>query len=333
MTLKPVITIGITTYDREDFLVKAIKSVVNQEFSNWKLIVSNDNPKRFLSLANLGISEDIRINIVNQPTNLGEIANLNWLMNSAESEYFTWLADDDLMHPDYLKILLKEIIRFPKTNAIFSNFEHGGEPKKAFYEVCVSPFVEIIDQSDFLLRYSSRNLYLVGVYGIFRLSSLQEIGGIPSLGSGFSPGSDNLLPILLSKNSRILYTNAKLIFFRTHAGSLSNSSDDLKSYLSAEKEFMKILGEVTLQIPIRERNRIHRSFISWFLDNHLTVIHRHSNLRFFHKFKALVKIDLAILRGANTKLLVSLMNYLALAKSIVKFFNRAIREKLLKILK
>lgn len=333
MTLQPIVTIGITTYDREDLLVKTINSVVNQENKNWKLIISNDNPNRFLSLANLQISEDPRIHVVNQPINLGEIANLNWLMNSAETEYFTWLADDDLMHPDFLNILLMEISHFPNADVIFSNFEFGEEPNENFYETCNSPFVEIVEQIDFLLRYSSRNLHLIGVYGIYRLNSLRRLGGIPSLGTGFSPWSDNLLPILLSKNSQIVYTNTKLIFFRTHFGSISNSSADFNSYQTAANEFMQILKEVTLHIPSREKNSIHMGFIDWFLDYHLAVIYRQTSSSLFHKFIALAKIDLATISYANKSPSFIAKIYWLLAKSVVNFFRRYFQEKLSKNLK
>ena len=333
MTLQPIVTIGITTYDREDLLVKTINSVVNQENKNWKLIISNDNPNRFLSLANLQISEDPRIHVVNQPINLGEIANLNWLMNSAETEYFTWLADDDLMHPDFLNILLMEISHFPNADVIFSNFEFGEEPNENFYETCNSPFVEIVEQIDFLLRYSSRNLHLIGVYGIYRLNSLRRLGGIPSLGTGFSPWSDNLLPILLSKNSKIVYTNTKLIFFRTHFGSISNSSADFNSYQTAENEFMQILKEVTLHIPSREKNSIHMGFIDWFLDYHLAVIYRQTSSSLFHKFIALAKIDLATISYANKSPSFIAKIYWLLAKSVVNFFRHYFQEKLSKNLK
>jgi len=333
MTLRPIVTIGITTYDREDLLVKAINSVVNQEYKNWKLIISNDNPNRFLSLPNLQISDDPRIHVVNQPINLGEIANLNWLMNSAETEYFTWLADDDLMHPGFLNILLMEICHFPNADVIFSNFEFCEKPNENFYKTCNSTFVEIIEQIDFLLRYSSRNLHLIGVYGIYRLKSLRRLGGIPSLGTGFSPWSDNLLPILLSKNSKIVYTNAKLIFFRTHFGSISNSSSDLNSYKTAENEFMQILKDVTLQIPSREKNSIHMGFIDWFLDYHLTVIYRQTSSSLFHKFITLAKIDLATISYASNSPSLIAKIYCLIANSVIKFFWWDFKNKLSKNLK
>jgi glycosyltransferase involved in cell wall biosynthesis len=333
MTLQPIVTIGITTYDREDLLAETINSVVNQEYKNWKLIISNDNPNRFLSLANLQISEDPRIYVVNQPINLGEIANLNWLMNSAETEYFTWLADDDLMHPDFLNILLMEISHFPNVDVIFSNFEFGEKPNENFYETCNSPFVEIVEQIDFLLRYSSRNLHLIGVYGIYRLNSLRRLGGIPSLGIGFSPWSDNLLPILLSKNSKIVYTNTKLIFFRTHFGSISNSSADFNSYQTAENEFMQILKEVTLHIPSREKNSIHMGFIEWFLAYHLAIVYRQTSSSLFHKFITLAKIDLATISYASKSPSFIAKIYWLLAKSVIKFFRWDFQEKLSKNLK
>jgi len=326
VNLKPIVTIGITTYDREELLTESINSVLNQEFTNWKLIISNDNPKRFLTLGGLGVADDSRIAVINQSINLGEIANLNWLMNSARTEYFTWLADDDLMHPQFLQILLKEINDLSSAHAIFTDFAFGQQPVPNFYEKCIEPIAETIEQKEFLLRYSSRALHLVGLYGIFRLKQLQRIGGIPKLGTGFSPGSDNLLPILLSEESNILYINSKLIFFRIHSGSISNSSIDLISYQTAENDFIQLVKRVTLVLPDSVRTEILITFINWFSDNHLTVIYRQPNLGIIGKLYRFLKIEVSSLiylkgyKNSNRLALFFIFN------SFFKFLMRFVHE-------
>ena len=326
MSLKPIVTIGITTYDREELLIESIHSVLNQEFTNWSLIISNDNPDKYLTLAGLGVPEDSRIKVINQTINLGEIANLNWLMNSATAEYFTWLADDDLMHPQFLQILLKKIGDLPSANAIFTDFAFGLQPVPSFYVNCVEPIAEIIEQKEFLLRYSSRSLHLVGLYGVFRLKELRRIGGIPKLGTGFSPGSDNLLPILMSEESNILYIDLKLIFFRTHSGSISNSSVDLISYQTAERDFIQSVKKVTVDLPDSVRTKIIVSFINWFSDNHLTVIYRQSNLGIIGKLCRFLKIEaisLIYLKECENR---NRLAFFFILNSFSKFLMRFVHE-------
>ena len=108
-----LVTIAITTYDRISLLEDTIHAVLRQTFSDFKIIIANDNPKRILSFDNLKIPEDPRIEIVNHKVNLGEIENLNWLMNKANTPYFTWLADDDILHP-----------KFPGVSSAFFKFFH-----------------------------------------------------------------------------------------------------------------------------------------------------------------------------------------------------------------
>ena len=46
---------------------------------------------------------DPRIRFVNHPTNLREVGNMNALLREATGRYFTWLFDDDLYEPGFLK--------------------------------------------------------------------------------------------------------------------------------------------------------------------------------------------------------------------------------------
>lgn len=80
------ITIGITTYDRPEFLKEAVNSVLNQSYKNFELIISNDFIEAPISFSSLGIKSDSRIRIVNQKKNLSEVRNMNFLLESAKNK-------------------------------------------------------------------------------------------------------------------------------------------------------------------------------------------------------------------------------------------------------
>ena len=78
--ITPLITIGLTTYNRPDCLKESVLSVLNQKYKNFRLIIGNDFPESKVTFETLGIDKDSRIDIINFEENIGEIDNLNYLL-------------------------------------------------------------------------------------------------------------------------------------------------------------------------------------------------------------------------------------------------------------
>ena len=119
-TIHPLFTIGITTYNRRKLLSECLQSILSQSFGDYEVLIGNDYVSDKLKLEDFDIVDD-RFRITNHNENLGEISNMNWLLNNANGKYFTWLADDDVFHHDYLSIM-HEIIGKSNAIALFSNY-------------------------------------------------------------------------------------------------------------------------------------------------------------------------------------------------------------------
>ena len=76
-------------------LLECLYSILQQTFTDFEVIVGNDYVEEKINADILDI-DDSRINFVNHEINLGEIKNMNWLLDNASGKYFTWLADDEL---------------------------------------------------------------------------------------------------------------------------------------------------------------------------------------------------------------------------------------------
>ena len=72
---RPLITIAITTYDRKTLLIETINSIICQKFSDYEILIGNDNTNRVVDKEYLGISNN-RITYVNNEKNLGEWDNI-----------------------------------------------------------------------------------------------------------------------------------------------------------------------------------------------------------------------------------------------------------------
>jgi glycosyltransferase involved in cell wall biosynthesis len=274
----PTITVGITTFDRTELLIESVHSVINQTYPKIEIIIGNDNPERKLTLESLGLEEDSGVRIENHSNNLGEISNLNWLLKESSGEYFTWLADDDLMHNQHIELLWKQFTLNANIDAAYSGFTSDIDK---FLNLTNAFLTEddshIYNFKSFLNLYSRREIKLIGCYGIFRKKSLIDAGGFFRLGKGFSPYSDTLIPILISRKSDIAYLPVSTIFFRSHSASMSNSLTDLDAYISAEFDFLdQIRGSVSVE-TLEFQSEIYEAFYNWFRENQLTVILRPAN--------------------------------------------------------
>ena len=243
--MTPFFSIGVTTYDRIEMLIETLRSILNQTFSDYEVVVSNDNPARTITGESLGIN-DGRVRFVNQAKNLGERSNMNFLLKESKGRYFTWFADDDLYRSDFLKRVHEAIIKFDFPACVFTSYIMGGTYHG--FDSTASNGEQLFTGQQFLGQYLARVLKIQGCYGVFDTGYLRQVGGIGQLGSGFSsyygdlpgnvffPYADNLLIIRSGLLEKVIFIDSPLIFYRTHEGSVSLINTDLDAYSSAQKD-------------------------------------------------------------------------------------------------
>jgi len=104
--MTPLVSIGIPTYNRPDGLLRTIKHIASQTYTNLEILVSNNaspNPMVAALLARCA-ELDPRIRVVNQAENLGLHKNFQYVLNHTQGEYFMWAADDDEWEPTFIAV-------------------------------------------------------------------------------------------------------------------------------------------------------------------------------------------------------------------------------------
>lgn len=239
---KPFFSIGITTYDRLKMLKETVVSILKQTYFNFEVIISNDNPQRIISAQTLGI-KDKRLRFINKKKNLGEVKNMNFLLDASKGKYFTWLADDDLYNPDFLKIIYATITRFNNSKCIYTAYSAGNIYTTKRYKD-FSDKIICIPGRIFLNKYLNQTYKTIGCYGLFDRQYLKSLDGIKKMGRGFGPYSDNVLALKTGLLDKVIFINLPLIFLRTHNKALSVISTDIEAYFSAQQEAMQIALQV-----------------------------------------------------------------------------------------
>lgn len=108
----PLVSIGIPTYNRKNFLLEALNSVVSQDYPNIEIIISDnhsDDGTEELINNYLSTYKKKNISYYRQPSNFGPKKNWENCISSAHGDFMLMLSDDDILEPDAISNLVKAV--------------------------------------------------------------------------------------------------------------------------------------------------------------------------------------------------------------------------------
>lgn len=136
-------SIIIPTYNRSDFVLKSVKSVLNQEYKNFEIIVINDGSTDS-TIEKLKTITDSRLKVINIK-NSERAAARNRGVEEAIGDYISFLDSDDIYYNNYLsnsnKILIEKKLPVFFHQAYEIKTEHG---KKLHYDIEIGDGVEFL---------------------------------------------------------------------------------------------------------------------------------------------------------------------------------------------
>lgn len=101
--MTPRLSIGVPVYNGEDYISEAITSHLEQDFTDFELVVSdNCSDDGTADIVNQFVAADSRVSYSRNDTNVGGPANFNRLFRLTSGDLFTWAAADDRIEPGYL---------------------------------------------------------------------------------------------------------------------------------------------------------------------------------------------------------------------------------------
>lgn len=100
----PLVSVLVPAFNAERYISKAIRSVLNQTYTNIELIIINDgSTDRTVSIVNQ--FSDHRIRLFNQP-NLGQCKALNFALKNAKGDFIKFLDADDFINEIHIEKML-----------------------------------------------------------------------------------------------------------------------------------------------------------------------------------------------------------------------------------
>jgi glycosyltransferase involved in cell wall biosynthesis len=131
----PKISIGLPVYNGELFIQETLRSLVNQSFADFEIIISdNASTDKTESICRSYADQDSRIRYYKNPHNVGAAKNYNITFELSRGKYFKWAAHDDLCAPEYLEQCIEVLESLPSVVLSYPREilidEHGKEIKR-----------------------------------------------------------------------------------------------------------------------------------------------------------------------------------------------------------
>ncbi|MFY7936986.1 MAG: glycosyltransferase family 2 protein [Flavobacterium sp.] len=118
----PFFTVIIPLYNKEKYIENAIKSVLDQTFTDFEILIIDDfSSDKSAAIASKFESE--KVQLIYHEKNCGLSATRNTGIKKANSNYITFLDADDLWKPTFLESNFQLIQNFPEARIFGTNYE------------------------------------------------------------------------------------------------------------------------------------------------------------------------------------------------------------------
>ncbi|WP_033955977.1 glycosyltransferase family 2 protein [Psychroserpens jangbogonensis] len=109
---KPLISILTPFKNTTEFLPECLESIIQQTYKNWELLIIDDQSSDdSFSIVNEFVQLDPRIKLFKN-TGSGIIDALRLAFEKSSGTYITRMDSDDIMHPEKLEIMLKDLQQY-----------------------------------------------------------------------------------------------------------------------------------------------------------------------------------------------------------------------------
>lgn len=131
----PPVSIGLPVYNGDQYLEAALKSLLEQDYEDFELIISdNCSDDRTEAICRQYAEQDRRIRYHRNAVNEGAARNYNKVFELARGEFFKWATHDDICRPAFLRRCVETL--------------RGAPPST----VLVYPLADFIDEEGRILR-------------------------------------------------------------------------------------------------------------------------------------------------------------------------------------
>jgi glycosyltransferase involved in cell wall biosynthesis len=235
-----MISVGLPAF-KPRFLKEAIRSVLNQSYPDFELIIVNDcRDEEIRNIA--GSFSDVRVRYIEEEAHLPIVQNWNRVLSYARGERFVLFSDDDIYHPDFLKEMNELLDKYPNCQVAHCRVCKINAAGDILETTSVCPGYS--EGLDFMLQRLNGTLELFAPEFLTITESLRRAGGFVDMPQAW--GSDDLTWFTLSLEGGIAYTPNTLFCWRmsdiqvTAAGNVSERLHATDLYSAWMERFIEM---------------------------------------------------------------------------------------------
>lgn len=177
---EPRVTVLVPTYNRATQLRRALDSIVNQTYSNLKVLISdNASEDDTAAVCSEFCDADSRITYFRQEVNITPVPNFTWLLTHADTEFVLMVADDDWLGLDYVERCLAMMDSDPAL-AIVTGVNHY-DVEDSRHRLARNLQLTESSASLRVLRYLRGRWSSTAFYGLLRTSAVKPALPIPNV--------------------------------------------------------------------------------------------------------------------------------------------------------
>lgn len=240
---KILFTIAIPAY-KEEFLERCIASILNQTFTDFEIIILNDNSPSDLNKIVHGF-HDRRIKYYQNEINIGAlnvVDNWNKCLRFAKGKYFVLIGDDDMLENNYLEEFQKHIALFPDYNLYHCRSRIIDEQDNTIRIATALPLKESC--IEFMWhRLRGLRTQFIGDF-VFNTNALKKNNGFYKFPLAWY--TDDLTTIIMANPKGIIHINKLLFLYRSHEKSITLTGS-IREKIKADQLYFKKLKEFLLK--------------------------------------------------------------------------------------
>jgi glycosyltransferase involved in cell wall biosynthesis len=247
------VTVLIPTYKRPEKLKRAVESVLNQSYQDFKIVISDNASGDETESVVKGLKkDDKRIEYYKQTVNIGMNPNFNFLISKVTTPFFCLLSDDDYYFPNFFEDAINGFNNSPK--AMFSVLSGPAVTENntmIYNQLDKWPREGFYNNADpTVLKLATSGQHPIISACIFK----KEVSSDFYFDSSVGFHSD--LPILIILTSKYCFTLSKKIgmYFIIHSSNLSAKAMSLSEEFSSK---LGIWNYVLSNRSLDERARIY----------------------------------------------------------------------------
>ncbi len=245
----PLVSVLMTSYNREKYIAQAIESVLASNYANFELIITDDQSKdRTVEIAGKYAQKDSRVKVFINEKNLGDYPNRNEAASKANGKYLKYVDADDYIYPWGLQLLVAMMEQFPEAGwGLCSLEQYSKQP----FPILLSP------AEAYRYHYLGPGLFhKAPLSSIIKKEIFEQVGGFSEIRMA---GDFEMWHRLAQKFPALLMPHG-IVWYREH------NEQEMTSYFKFlgvyERIKVKYLKDDACPIDIQTRNALLNSYKS-----------------------------------------------------------------------